>query len=322
MELEHRIGFIGIGVAALALVVTQTDWLPLNLASLNPFGGSTDTDVAESPQRGRELMLEREFDVSSGGTLSVDVADADVTVRSGTTNDASVKVFMRARDRNWGRDLFDRMDFDVGLSGDEISVVARNPRIDRSEWQDNRGGVGFQVEVIVPSSYNAIISTGDGDLSMSDFEGEFDLETSDGDISVGTLTGLLHLRTSDGDVSADGLAGATISVRTSDGDVRIGLLSGPGEISTSDGDIHVSIDRAADIKLRTGDGDITIYADESLQADVDLSGEEVRLASGFSLVAGRISERGARGSLNGGGPTLRAHTGDGTISIREKGSDR
>ncbi len=322
MELEHRIGFLGIGLAAIALVATQTDLLPVSLRSLNPFDTASNGNVSEPTQRGRELMLEREFDVRAGGNLSVDVSDADVTVRSGAVDGASVKVFMRARDRAWGRDVFARMEFDVGLRGDEIGVVAQSPRIDRSEWNDNRGGVGFHVEITVPRSYNAIISTGDGDISMSDLEGEFDLETSDGDIAVGTLTGVLHLRTSDGDVSADGLEGTTISVRTSDGDVSIGALSGPAEISTSDGDIRVALDRIADTKLRTGDGDITILAAGSINADVDFSGEEVRMGSGFLLNEGRVSEHGARGVLNGGGPTLHAHTGDGTISIREKGTDR
>jgi DUF4097 and DUF4098 domain-containing protein YvlB len=268
------------------------------------------------------LMLEREFDVRSGGNLAVDVADADVSLRSGDAGVASVSVYMRARDHDWGRELFERMNFDVGYRGEEISVSAENPRFDRSEWNGDNGGVGFKVEITVPNNYNAIISTADGDISVSDLEGDFDLETSDGDISVGTLVGALHLRTSDGDVTADELSGSTISVRTSDGDVRVRSLSGPAEISTSDGDISVSLDRAGDLRLRTGDGDITIYADVSIRADVDLSGEEVQMASGFLLSEGRVSEHGARGVLNGGGPTLHAHTGDGTISIRNRGTDR
>jgi hypothetical protein len=322
MELEHRIGFIGIGVAAVTLIATQTDLLPLNLSSLMPFGGASEESSAQTGQRGRMLMLERSFDVGAGGSLSVDVADADVTVRSGSANEASVMVFMRARDLDWGREVFDGMDFDVGFHGDELSVVARTPGFDHSEWRDNDGGVGISVEVIVPESYNAVIRTGDGDISMSDLEGEFDLETSDGDISVGTLTGALHLQTSDGDVTADGLFGSDISVRTSDGDVSIGSLSGPAVISTSDGDISISLEQAGDIQLRTGDGDITIYADASIQADLDFSGEEVQMGSGFLLSEGRVSEHGARGVLNGGGPTLHAHTGDGTISIRDKGTNR
>jgi DUF4097 and DUF4098 domain-containing protein YvlB len=267
-------------------------------------------------------MLEREFDARAGGSLSVDVADADVSVRSGSAAEASVRVFMRARDRDWGQEVFDRMNFDVGFRGAEITVSARPARIERSEWNGDHGGVGFEVEITVPNSYNAIINTGDGDVSISDLAGDFEVETSDGDISVGTLIGTLHLRTSDGDVIAEGLSGSAISVRTSDGDVRIRALSGPAEISTSDGDINVAIDRADDIRLRTGDGDITIYADQSIQANVDFSGEEVQMASGFLLSEGRVSEHGAQGVLNGGGPTLYAHTGDGTISIRDRGVDR
>ena len=316
MDIEHRLGFAGIGVAAVALVVTQVDSLQMRLASLNPFGKTAVADVTDSGQRHRELMLDRAFDVSSGGLLTVDVADADVTIRPGTNGGASVKVFMSTRDFDWGRELFDRMEFEVGLHGSELSISAQNPRFERSERNSHRSGVGFSVEVTIPQSYNATVTTADGDVSLGDLQGEIDLRTSDGDIVVGTLSGTLHLRTSDGDVSADALTGQTVSVRTSDGDVRVGELAGPAEISTSDGDIRVFIDRAGDISLRTGDGDITIYADESLQAEVDFSGESVQVASGFTL-EGRVSTNGARGSLNGGGPKLFAHTGDGAISIRD-----
>jgi DUF4097 and DUF4098 domain-containing protein YvlB len=173
----------------------------------------------------------------------------------------------------------------------------------------------------VPQSCDATISTGDGDISIGDLDGAIELETSDGDITAGSLSGSLRLRTSDGDVSAEGLAGATISVRTSDGDIRIGALSGEAEISTSDGDIRVSIARADDVSLRTGDGDITIYAPESLRAEIDFSAESVRFGSAFNL-NGRVNTHGARGSLNGGGPRLFAHTGDGSITMRDGGRER
>jgi hypothetical protein len=319
MDLEHRIGFIGIGAAAVALVATQFDSVSLALANLNPFRSETPVASEGSIQRGWELMLQKDFDVRPGGSLSVEVADADVTVRSGTASEATVKVLMNARDRSWGREVFDRMNFDVALHGDEVNVVAREVR---SDWGDERGGIGFQVEVTVPSSFDAVISTADGDISVSSLEGDFELETADGDISVGSLSGSMHIRTSDGDVSAEALSGSSVSVRTSDGDVSIGALAGPAEISTSDGDIRVYLEGADEIRLRTGDGDITIYAEPTLSANVDFSGEEVHLASAFALSDGRVSEHGARGTFNDGGPTLHAHTGDGTIVVREKRLDR
>lgn len=321
MDLEHRLGFAGIGLAAVALVVTQVDSVQMRLASMNPFSKTVVADVAESGQRHRVLMLDQDFDVRSGGLLEIDVADADVTVRTGSGAGATVKVFMSARDLDWGREMFDRMEFDVQLHGSELSVSAQNPRYDRSERNHNRGGVGFSVEVTIPQSYNATVATLDGDISMGDLQGEVDLTTADGDISVGSLSGTLHMRTSDGDISADALTGQSVSVRTSDGDVRIRALAGPAEVSTSDGDISVFIDHSDDVSLRTGDGDITIYADHSLRAEVDFSGESVQVGSGFSL-EGRVGTRGAKGSLNGGGPKLFAHTGDGDISIRDGRLDR
>lgn len=322
MDIEHRLAFAGIGLAAVALVVTQLDALPLNLSDLNPFRASISFDDTGRDQHGMSLMLEREFDVGAGWQLAVDVPDADVSIRPGRDGEASVRVFMSGRDRDRGREAFDHLGFEAEVRGTELTVGAHGSRFDRSESHGDRSGVGFLIEVTVPPSIGGTVSTGDGDISLGDLRGDYELETSDGDISVGRLSGSLYLRTSDGDVRAGALAGERISVRTSDGDVQIGALTGPAEISTSDGDIRVQIDRAGDLTLRTGDGDITIYADESLRADLDFSGESIDLGSGFTLAAGRLHPRGARGTLNGGGPTLRAHTGDGTISMRGLIQDR
>jgi len=322
MDLEHRLGLLGIGAAAIALVVTQTDLLPLNFADLNPFKDGEKTETAKFDSSGREIVFERDFDFEPGGQLSIDVSDADVSVRAGRGNEAAIRVYMSAEDRYWGREVFRSMGFEADMRGGGLQIGADDPDIDRSHRRGNDGNVGFLVEVTVPSSCDATISTGDGDIVIGDLEGEINLETSDGDIAVGALAGSLYLRTSDGDVSASKLEGDEISVRTSDGDVSIGVVLGAADISTSDGDISVEIDRMGDLSLRTSDGDITIIADASVQADVDFSGESVDLGSGFTLSAGRVSTHGAQGVLNGGGPKLRAHTGDGTIMMRRRGEGR
>jgi len=318
MDLYQRLGFIGIGAAALALASTQLDSLSISLANINPFARAVGSDQPDSGRSVRKLMLERELSVGPGGTLSVEVDDADVTVEAGSTDRATVRVFMSAGDRDWGRRLFEMMQFDAGLHGNEVSVTSANPRVDWSEQRGESGGVDFLVEIVVPQSFDATIRTGDGDISLADFAGAFDLKTADGDISVGRLTGTVVLRTSDGDVHAEMLAGEAISVRTSDGDVQIGELAGPGEISTSDGDISVRLEGVGELNLSTGDGDITIYAHESLQAHLDFSGESVDLDTGFVLSNGRISEQGIRGDLNGGGGIVQARTGDGTISMKRR----
>lgn len=341
MESEHRIGLLGLGVAALAVAAPQLKHLPSAFADLSGAGPTDVASVVAVQQRDRELMLDRDFDVRTGGTLSVSVPDADVEVRVGDNDRASVRIFMTARDRDWGRELFERMEFDARLSGNELRVVSRNPRFDRSEWRSNRGGVGFLVEITVPREYNTDISTSDGDITVEEFSGtailetsdgditaealagsDINLKTSDGDITAGTLSGSdITLETSDGNINAESLTCEALTVHTSDGDIRLRDLAGAARVSTGDGDIQIHIREAGELNLRTGDGDITIYADRSLSANLDLDGESVDLGSGFSL-SGRVSRHGARGSLNGGGPTIQAHTGDGSIVVRERRGGR
>lgn len=50
---------------------------------------------------------------------------------------------------------------------------------------------------------------------------------------------------------------------------------------------------------------------------MDLEGEDLDVDGAFRL-QGRIGDDRVRGSLNGGGPLLKAHTGDGSISLEAR----
>jgi hypothetical protein len=295
-----------------ALVVPRLDELAVRIPGIG-----ADHEHKQSDQQARELMLDAEFDVRSDGTLSVDVPDGDVQVRSGSASRASVRVYVSARDMGWGREVFERMEFDARGGGENVSVRARSPNISSDDWRHNRG-VGVTVEVTIPRGFSADISSSDGDIDIGSLDGRVELRTSDGDIHFGTLRGPdITIETSDGDVVGDMLEGGRAALETSDGDVDVTVAAGSVRISTSDGDIQLHLTNQAEVNLATGDGDITIYADPSLRADVELRGEDVDLASGFQL-EGRIMRRGATGTLNGGGPLLVAETGDGSISIRHR----
>ena len=322
MDSEHRIGLLGLGVMTVAVAAPHLDALPPLIRDLGVQSRPAALSPVQDRGQYREMMLDREFTVRPGGTLRVDVPDADVEIRSGSDDKTIVRVFVAARDMEWGRDVFNRMEFDAGIAGDEVHIDARDPRLRRSDWSDRRGGVAVVVEVTAPRTFNAYVATGDGDIDIGDFEGNVKLETSDGDIYAGHLRGAeVTLETSDGEVSVESLAGERLMIHTQDGDVQVGLLTGPARVSTGDGNIRVYLEEGNDINLRTGDGDIAIYADPALRAEVDLSGESVRVASGFNL-DGRVTRHGAQGQLNGGGPMLYAHTGDGTVVIRERTRDR
>ena len=142
--------------------------------------------------------------------------------------------------------------------------------------------------------------------------------TSDGDIRIAELIAdRVEVRTSDGDVDIERLDGSKLEIGTSDGEISIESVSGELRASTSDGDIRVGFDRVAETTLRTGDGDIVLFTDGSVGADLDLRGEDVVLGNlrGFE---GERHDGMARGSLNGGGPLVRASTRDGSIHVRTR----
>ena len=62
-----------------------------------------------------------------------------------------------------------------------------------------------------------------------------------------------------------------------------------------------------------GPGDVVIDVPKGHRADVSLRGEDVDIVGDFD---GRIEEERAEGSINGGGPPMKATTSDGTVTLR------
>ncbi len=188
-------------------------------------------------------------------------------------------------------------------SGDTVDVQVKLPR--------NHFGVGFhrdeQVEVTVhvPREGHVNLHTADGAIRLTDFKGGIELESGDGSIDAEGVDGTLRARAGDGHIRVDGRFDG---VQISTGDGRIdthaekGSSLGSGwEIQAGDGSVSVELpwNLGADLELQTGDGHI------SLDAPV--------------TVEGRLESNRVHGKLNGGGGTLRVHTGDGSIQLKSVG---
>lgn len=271
-------------------------------------------------QRGRvpsESVYSDQFSVGPGGTLRVDVDDADIEVQTSGGSGVEVEVVLFSRDMEWARDRFEQMEFTARAEGNTVRVTAREPRRRRrSDWRDNRW-FSMTVRITVPQRFDVDARTADGDILLGDLNGSIWLDTSDGDVDLGRIQGdQATIETSDGDVTAISLASARTSIRTSDGDIEIDAVDGDFEATSGDGDISVYLGAVEGVNVRTGDGDISLYIPAALRATVDLSAEDLYVPRAFTI-QGRISRRRVRGDLNGGGPRIQASTGDGSIRLRE-----
>ena len=118
-----------------------------------------------------------------------------------------------------------------------------------------------------------------------------------------------------GDIAVEHIEGDDIKLRSSDGDIDAAVSGGDLRADCSDGDMQVRLLKAMSVDLKSKDGDIDIIVPDSFSLDVELKGEDVTVRGG-NLTKGNVSRRGVVGSLNGGGPLVRAKSNDGTIALR------
>lgn len=290
------------------------------LSVFTAAGCTVSVESAGWIERSDVQVFERTLEARSGGSLRVDVWDADVDVEGVDREGAYVEVVAHARpeDEGWAKEVFERIDFQVSFSDNVVRVEASKPRISQQEYRD-RGGVGFTVRIEVPRRFDVDVDTGDGDVTVDRTEGDAHVHTGDGDVRLTHLKAeRISADTDDGDIDIRSSEASSGEFETGDGDVRVESIGGPVSITTGDGNIELELARSVEATLHSGDGDITIDIPTGSGLDIDFRGEEVVLSREGSF-EGRKTEESARGSLNGGGPRLRATSGDGTVRLRARG---
>jgi hypothetical protein len=277
-------------------------------------------------------VVEQDLALAPGGRLQLNVHDADIQVTT-TPAGGRLSVEIGAEDTAWAREVFQRMHFTTTAEGNEFVVRAEDPHLDGDAWR-RHGGVHVRIHVGIPNAVDLSLTTGDGDVRVGSVEGQVEIQTGDGDVLVGDVLGETAIRTGDGDVSLGMIRGPTLTVRTGDGDVAVGggeaerieIRTGDGDVAlgsasgavdavTNDGDVSIQLATASPVSVRTGDGDIAIIVAQALGFDLDLTGADVSVPRGM-IMEGGVTSGSARGTVNGGGPLIKAVSGDGTVVVK------
>jgi Putative adhesin len=195
----------------------------------------------------------------------------------------------------------------------------------------------ISTEVRMPKNADLQLETSDGHVEVSDLNGNIVVHTSDGAIKASQLSGTIDIRSNDGDISAEALKG-TFKLHSGDGKITATQLDGNCNASTRDGPIKVagrfdsldvkSGDGAVNARaepgsklsttwsITTADGGVEVAIPKDLPAKLDASTRDGHIFLGLPVsVEGSVDQKAVRGTINGGGPTLLIHTGDGTIHL-------
>ncbi|MGD0782723.1 MAG: DUF4097 family beta strand repeat-containing protein, partial [Candidatus Aminicenantales bacterium] len=177
----------------------------------------------------------------------------------------------------------------------------------------------LRIEVRMPRRADLQVETGDGSVKAEALEGTVDIHTGDGSIAVDRLEGDIRLYTGDGSIEARDLDGK-VDAHSGDGHITVAGRFDALKVRTNDGHVDARIQPGSKMAsawtIETGDGGIGLRLPEGFQADLDASSGDGRITLDVPLtVTGKVSHSKVRGQLNGGGPALILHTGDGSIRI-------
>ncbi|MEJ1107122.1 MULTISPECIES: DUF4097 family beta strand repeat-containing protein [unclassified Kribbella] len=205
-----------------------------------------------------------------------------------------------------------------------------------------RRGPDIQVRIATPTTLDARIKTGSGDISSRMPLGTARLSTGSGDVRIERVEGDLGISTGSGDVRVEHAAGVVrastgsgaidineaadaLGLSTGSGDVRVGDAAGPTTIKVGSGDI--TIERIRDHSVATsGSGDVRVEIADgpSVQAETARGDVQIGVPDGLptyldlKTVTGRIrcdlqpGEKPAEGER---ALMLRARTVSGDISV-------
>jgi DUF4097 and DUF4098 domain-containing protein YvlB len=278
-----------------------------------------------------EKRFEKRFTVSSRGTLVVSTDEGSVRVTGGAGNEVVIEALMRGKQRD-----LDEFDISASETSQGIEVKGKRPRKSWKFW--SRGDLDVEFVVKVPHEFilqletagGAIAierikgritgETSGGDLSLKDTDGDTKLETSGGNVHVHKSYGSLNLETSGGDIVMSEVTG-DVKVETSGGNIRMTDVEGKISAETSGGNVVVRV-RSSNkgIFAETSGGDIDVALPKSVSATIDAETNGGSVSCDLPVTtSGRITESRLCGTVNGGGPTIHAHTsgGDVRISCRE-----
>jgi hypothetical protein len=290
-----------------------------------PFAFLLAAGVAQSASQ----TYSKTFQVTGRPNVHVKVSDGSVTI--GPSQNSQVEFRVEYEGYKLGKDFR----IDATQNGDTIDLAAKD--IVRL-----RVSLGFRiprahVEVRMPADSDLTVDSGDGPIELASINGKISVRTGDGVVKGTGLSGTIELHTGDGDIRTSGIKG-NVHMVTGDGDIEGKDLDGACDVVTGDGKVQLTgrfeslniksgdgavnarvaagSQMASSWSIRSGDGPISVELPGDFKANLNATTGDGSISLELPVtVEGKTSRSRISGTINGGGPSLNIHTGDGSIKL-------
>jgi len=255
--------------------------------------------------------FERTLPVSGSADLYVSTGSGHVHIYAGSDSEIHIKAHVYAG-WNSGGDIDARIrrindNPPVQQSGNAVHVGEVNPE-DRHLFNN----INIDYDISAPKSVALNLHTGSGDIQVDNLGRFLKAQTGSGSVRAHGVAGPSDLQTGSGDVDLEQTAAGEVRTSTGSGSIRIHGLDGALTARTGSGDIQADGAITGSSRLQSGSGSIRLHIGHDAHFNVDAS-----TGSGSIRVAGapESEHHHLSAPVNGGGPTLEAHTGSGDIEI-------
>ncbi len=255
--------------------------------------------------------FDRTLTVSGPADLYVTTGSGRVHIFPGSDNQIHIRAHVYAG-FNFG-----------GNAEDRARQIAANPPIRQAgstvhlgdvdpEQRNLYNNITIDYDISAPTTVALNIRTGSGDLEIDNLGRFLKAETGSGSVRAHGIAGSADLHTGSGDIELQQNARGDVKASTGSGSIRINGLSGSLTARTGSGDIEAGGHLGGPAKLQTGSGSIRVHvgADAHYTLDASTGSGSIHAPGNYKSDAHQLST-----PINGGGPTLEAHTGSGDIEI-------
>jgi hypothetical protein len=267
------------------------------------------------------------------GRANVRISTDDGSVRVVTSDARQVEFRVKYGQSPWRLGFGSDPHVDSDQKGDVVELNAH------AGWQVGVGIGGEQmtIEVHMPKDGDVQLESLDGRIEIASLNGRVVAHSVDGGIQISHVTGTIDIRSTDGAIKATALKGY-LKLETSDGSITGSNLDGRCSAHTRDGSVHVagrfdSLDLKSDDgvvtarvesgstisstwRIRSSDGAVRLALPGDFKANLDATTSHGRITVNLPAEAkGNTSKSEFHGTLNGGGPSVVVHTGEGSIDL-------
>ena len=232
-------------------------YMALMLALLWGLASGCGLAIAPTLQGKAEDKIEQRLEVSSGGTLRMEVDRGSIEVRAGDERGVLVKVSRKATGRRSRAErLLKQHQVTITQDGNNVGVKSKLEGSLGRGWFWRSPRLDVRYEVAVPREYDVILQTAGGKVSVSGVSGDIRAKTAGGGMDFAEIQGPINGQTSGGGISVASCEGR-VEIRTAGGGIRVREVSGDVQARTSGGSIHVEGIRG-DALVETSGGGIEV----------------------------------------------------------------